>query len=96
MREVSKTYSIPKSFIGYRKPRAVSTKQRERAVRLIPFKDHINIEAQTAITKRSFDNDSQLFFQKPEGALRALQNSQRTENRNTNSWNQCVFQRGRN
>ena len=29
--EVSKTYSFPKSFIGYRKQRAVSTEQRERA-----------------------------------------------------------------
>ncbi len=29
--EVSKTYSFPKSFIGYRKPRAVNTEQRERA-----------------------------------------------------------------
>ena len=29
--EVSKTYSFPKSYVSYRKPRAVSTKQRERA-----------------------------------------------------------------
>ena len=29
--EVSKTYSFPKSFVNYRKPRAVSTEQRERA-----------------------------------------------------------------
>jgi len=29
--EVSKTYSFPKSYISYRKPRAVSTEQRERA-----------------------------------------------------------------
>jgi hypothetical protein len=29
--EVSKTYSFPKSHISYRKPRAVSTEQRERA-----------------------------------------------------------------
>ena len=29
--EVSKTYSFPKSFIGYRKPRAVSTEQKELA-----------------------------------------------------------------
>ena len=28
---VSKTYSFPKSYISYRKPRAVSTEQRERA-----------------------------------------------------------------
>ncbi len=27
--EVSKTYSFPKSYISYRKPRAVSAKQRE-------------------------------------------------------------------
>ncbi len=29
--EVSKTYSFPKSYISYRKPRAVSDEQRERA-----------------------------------------------------------------
>ena len=29
--EVSKTYSFPKSYIKYRKSRAVSTEQRERA-----------------------------------------------------------------
>ena len=29
--EVSKTYSFPKSYISYRKPRAVSTEQGERA-----------------------------------------------------------------
>jgi hypothetical protein len=29
--KVSKTYSFPKSHISYRKPRAVSTEQRERA-----------------------------------------------------------------
>ena len=29
--EVSKTYSFPKSFVSYRKPRAVNTEQRERA-----------------------------------------------------------------
>lgn len=28
--EVSKTYSFPKSHVSYRKPRAVSTEQRER------------------------------------------------------------------
>lgn len=28
--EVSKTYSFPKSFVSYRKPRAVNTEQRER------------------------------------------------------------------
>ena len=29
--EVSKTYSFPKSYVSYRKPRAVSKEQRERA-----------------------------------------------------------------
>ena len=29
--KVSKTYSLPKSHISYRKPRAVSAEQRERA-----------------------------------------------------------------
>lgn len=29
--EVSKTYSFPKSYVSYRKPRAVSEEQRERA-----------------------------------------------------------------
>ena len=29
--EVSKTYSFPKSYVSYRKPRTVSTEQRERA-----------------------------------------------------------------
>ena len=29
--EVSKTYSFLKSYVSYRKPRAVSTEQRERA-----------------------------------------------------------------
>ena len=29
--EVSKTYSFPKSHVSYRKPRAVSTEQREQA-----------------------------------------------------------------
>lgn len=29
--KVSKTYSFPKSYVSYRKPRAVSTKQREQA-----------------------------------------------------------------
>lgn len=29
--EVSKTYSFPKSYISYRKPRTISTAQRERA-----------------------------------------------------------------
>ncbi len=29
--EISKTYSFPKSYVSYRKPRIVSTEQRERA-----------------------------------------------------------------
>lgn len=29
--EVSKTYSFPKSYVSYRKPRAVSIEQRKRA-----------------------------------------------------------------
>lgn len=29
--EVSKTYSFPKSYVSYRKPRVVSAEQRERA-----------------------------------------------------------------
>lgn len=29
--EVSRTYSFPKSYVSYRKPRAVSAEQRERA-----------------------------------------------------------------
>ncbi len=29
--EVSKTYSFPKSYVSYRKPRAISKEQRERA-----------------------------------------------------------------
>lgn len=33
--EVSKTYSLPKSFIGCCKPRAVSTEQRERAKQMM-------------------------------------------------------------
>lgn len=37
--EVSKTYSFPKSFIGYRKPRAVSTEQRERARQMMIAKN---------------------------------------------------------
>jgi len=29
--KISKTYSFPKSYVSYRKPRAVSAEQRERA-----------------------------------------------------------------
>ncbi|MBR1736844.1 MAG: hypothetical protein IJ736_07490, partial [Firmicutes bacterium] len=28
---ISKTYSVPKSYISYRKPRIISTEQREKA-----------------------------------------------------------------
>lgn len=31
--EVSKTYSFPKSYVSYRKPKAVSTEQRDTAKR---------------------------------------------------------------
>ena len=31
VKQVSKTYSFPKSFVSYRKPRAVSMEQREQA-----------------------------------------------------------------
>ena len=33
--EVSKTYSLPKAYVSYRKPRAVSTEQRERARKMM-------------------------------------------------------------
>ncbi|MCM1026769.1 MAG: hypothetical protein NC432_10050 [Roseburia sp.] len=33
--EVSKTHSFPKSYVSYRKPRTVSTEQRERARKMI-------------------------------------------------------------
>ncbi|MFG6343499.1 MAG: hypothetical protein K1W35_06935 [Lachnospiraceae bacterium] len=37
--EVSKTYSFPKSYVSYRKPRAVSTEQRERARQMMIAKN---------------------------------------------------------
>ena len=37
--EVSKTYSFPKSYVCYRKPRAVSTEQRERARQMMIAKN---------------------------------------------------------
>ena len=37
--EVFKTYSFPKSYISYRKPRAASTKQRERARQMMIAKN---------------------------------------------------------
>ncbi|MCI9251098.1 MAG: hypothetical protein HFI22_04700 [Lachnospiraceae bacterium] len=39
--EVSKTYSFPKSFIGCRKLRAVSTEQRERARQMMIAKNRV-------------------------------------------------------
>ncbi len=33
--EVSKTYSFPKSYVSYRKPRTICTEQRERARQLM-------------------------------------------------------------
>ncbi|MCM1218908.1 MAG: hypothetical protein NC548_30875 [Lachnospiraceae bacterium] len=33
--KISKTYSFPKSYISYRKPRAVSKEQRERAMQMM-------------------------------------------------------------
>ncbi len=37
--EVSKTYSFPKSYVSYRKLRAVSTEQRERARQMMIAKN---------------------------------------------------------
>ena len=37
--EVSKTYSFPKSYVSYRKSRAVSTEQRERARQMMITKN---------------------------------------------------------
>ncbi len=37
--EVSKTYSFPKSHVSYRKPRAVSIEQRERARQMMIAKN---------------------------------------------------------
>ena len=37
--EVSKTYSFPKLYVCYRKPRAVSTEQRERARQMMIAKN---------------------------------------------------------
>ena len=37
--EVSKTYSFPKAHVSYRKPRAVSTEQRERARQMMIAKN---------------------------------------------------------
>ena len=40
--EVSKTYSFPKSHVSYRKPRAVSTEQRERARQMMIKRNKAN------------------------------------------------------
>ena len=37
--EVSKTYSLPKSYVSYRKPRAVSTEQKEQARQMMIAKN---------------------------------------------------------
>lgn len=37
--KVSKTYSFPKSYVSYRKPRAISTEQRERARQMMIAKN---------------------------------------------------------
>ena len=37
--EISKTYSFPKSHVSYRKPRAVSAEQRERARQMMIVKN---------------------------------------------------------
>ena len=39
--EVSKTYSFPKSYVSYHKPRAISTKQRERARQMMIERNRI-------------------------------------------------------
>ena len=39
--EVSKTYSFPKSYVCYRKPRAISAKQRERARQMMIAKNKV-------------------------------------------------------
>lgn len=40
--EVSKTFSFPKSFVSYRKPREVCTEQRERA-RQLCLKEYVSV-----------------------------------------------------
>lgn len=37
--EVSKTYSFPKAYVSYRKPRAISKEQRERARQMMITKN---------------------------------------------------------
>ena len=41
--EISKTYSFPKSYVCYRKPRAVSTEQRERARQMMITRNKITV-----------------------------------------------------
>ncbi len=41
--EISKTYSFPKSYVSYRKPRAVSTEQRERARQMMITRNKITV-----------------------------------------------------
>ena len=39
--KISKTYSFPKSYVSYRKPRAVSIEQRERARQMMIAKNKV-------------------------------------------------------
>ena len=41
--EISKTYSFPKSYASYHKPRAVSTEQRERARQMMITRNKITV-----------------------------------------------------
>ena len=41
--EVSKAYSFPKSYVSYRKPRAVSVEQRERARQMMIKRNKITV-----------------------------------------------------
>ncbi len=41
--EVSKTYSFPKSYVSYRKPRTVSIEQRERARQMMIERNKLKI-----------------------------------------------------
>ena len=42
--EISKTYSFPKSYVSYRKPREVSIEQRERARQMMVAKNRAKKE----------------------------------------------------
>ena len=48
--EVSKTYSFPKAYANYRKPRAVSTEQRERTRQMM-------IERNRVIGRKDFSDN---------------------------------------